>query len=633
MEGFRTWLGGTGAGAELREVDRPAVTATVTEEASPYPAPWIWRLVGGDRNRIVSIDYQPQRDPQGGMEAIEWTTEDGVKCIMSWVEWRVTYRDARGNEVTEPPYGSPAKRLPVYTRLPYPDGTDPKGEAEVARRFATLVKTFCHPVVASMDPNQRDDKLWGKVNDIVATKVFSTDTEKIIDDQKPLTIRFGASKSLTAEVIIPRISRTMMWTGNSYTLQSEQASAVMGQRPVAMSPKLAQALEPTVFGERNKEIRRLQSLPADTITVAEIRSANIEPKAYLQRLQVELEQDLAALEEVGRPLFRDKAWSKGSFAPSPEFSKFVQWHQPSTTRRLLGRFGLGQPTVAEKRTQLEADLQRNDQALQSNQTALSAATGEERTRLEEQQRVLQQTQQAAQQALQQLEIDYSSRKLAMEEPLALMETLQQRIAAKSAQLEQLLTRPVDQGGFGLGDPASPDLTPEERAQWQGTLNTNRATLAGVNQALTTVHNSLQVDTGLDFDQSHHRASINTFNTNLQRIGQSVTDLQSEVPTHIGQARASHQAHRATPPDAALRQAHQANLEILHRDTHNALLLMREIDRDVATIDRLLARSDIAPELVGQLQTTKATLQSYLTPLQRLREEVARNMSTYPLEGG
>ncbi len=132
-----------------------------------YPAPWIWNLIGEDRDNLVSLDYKPVTGPNGGIEIDTWC-QPGKSTHLARirVQWRLCYIDATGREVTK------SRDFLIHTGIPMPSLRDAGKEHELMQRLKLVIAANCVPVVQSMDRSQSRDEFWDRVDDVVAARVF-----------------------------------------------------------------------------------------------------------------------------------------------------------------------------------------------------------------------------------------------------------------------------------------------------------------------------------------------------------------------------------------------------------------------------------------------------------------------------
>lgn len=620
--------GGPGPGFNVQEGD----------EFGNYPAPWIWRLIGGQRDRVVSISYKPVENAQGGVAISKWAMSDTKQCVSLEVDWRLIYLDENGVEHTAPPIDEPARRLPVYTRIPFPDCSDPKKEQEAAKRLDLVTRAYCYPVVASMDPNQKDQALWDNVSDVVETKVFvdySQDkTTNLNYEDNRIRILYGEKHD--KDYSLPEIEsyRRLIFTGNMFSLGPKVVESHAGQRLMQINSKFTPLIEPPIFGDRTIAIRELQAMEPDQITAGLIRDRGIDPKDYLRRLQYEIEQELASCEEARATFIKDKGKNgKPSLGKKyKQFLKSIHTPKPMSTRLLenigLGRFTSQKETYRSQRKTLLERHQAADRAYYAKGEELTAvaigAPGADQqiAQIEQERAQLDSVRQEARKALTELEKTFNKGRSEFEGAIALVETLEQEAQKRQAQLIKLLHSPVDNGGFDINGAPNAHIPEAQRIEWRASLKKNEQGIEHNKECLRVAIKGID-NTGMSFDREKEKVSATSFGTNLSRIGTRMQALTNEIRGLQNRGLASFDAYNlGDPNDAALRKNHVGVLENMHRSSKEASQLLSQVDQDLTALERLITRPDISQADKIALETTKNQLTVHMQGLEEMRHNLS-----------
>ncbi|MDP1836699.1 MAG: hypothetical protein Q8K75_12335 [Chlamydiales bacterium] len=586
----------------------------IIEGAGPgnFPARWVWGLIEKDRNRVVDLSFRPEEGPTGGVRYEKYSMHDpDLDVIMVRLHFRLTYLDKHGAETYED------KEFLMYTRIPYPDETDPQKEAEAAARANLAIRAYTFPVLSSMDPKQRVDELWNSVSDIVEAKVFHvsrSDYDKAKNRFKKAKVYYGGG--LEHNFTLSKVSekRELIFTGKDYCFGPKVTKRNEGQKTMQVDSKYYQTVATPCFNN-NATLHFLQSQSPDDISTALIRAQQMEPKAYLARLRREHERDQAEYDGVKKLLLEPRGWVPSyilhSIKPSPEFSKFQNEISPSIWNRFKRAIGLNQGYEYQKH-KLEKNVQKANNALQQIDAQIAVApsgTQAERDALQtmqDERKALQNNCNDANKALAEADNNFGIEKGKIEGWLGMMEAIHLRMARRLEQMDSLLERTMADGGLGLYEPGSTELDAAERTEWIATLSTInkeiRTNVVYLQRALSSLQGA-----GLDFNEEKQYSS-NALADDIDDIQERVVNLQTLIGDHLDAARTTDAAYRSDTSNVAAKKAHQDAMSVLQGDQDHVRNLVAEIDQDTVSATKLLQRPELDDAQRDRLQICLGNLQ-------------------------
>ena len=509
------------------------------------PAPWIYyKLVNQDRDRVLRIEVDPFRNRANQREVKYWTNNAEIppkECLQLDLVWRVTFKNDEGEiETIE-------RTLPMYTRIPRPPKDDAQAELETARRLTMVTKAYTYPVLASLDPHQKNEQLWKRVTEVCDTELFQAECESKDnsgkDTWKKWKIRYGPKylQTIEGDKIDQRVQllhrENVGWTTGAVVNRQQ---AVTEDKVLQASDRFAHLFDPPRFGEESDAVDALNRRPADELTISEIRRQGLNtPYRYLERLKSEIEHEQNCFSDLRKNMLVKTGQSSKTYKPSEEFEEFLElygygwkqwglnWVMPKNWayrfdeafRGTLERVGLSQHS---KRYQLEK-ISSNEQKLQA---ALRSA--QERKKLfedsiqgipteDEQQRMEQHANEVKQREtqLQQLEGTRLNLKKELQGPrrdwesrVAVLCTLQDQMQERLDHIKALLMKSVDADGWGLED-AHSLLTPDQKNEWHSYLQTMEERLQYQQTAIACAVGALRT-VGIDFSSDQQAASIDSY---------------------------------------------------------------------------------------------------------------------------
>ncbi len=587
-----------------------------------YAAPWIWNLIGGERDNIISLDYKPVTGPNGGIEIESWREEGKTTDLVKIrVNWRVSYIDAHGREMTA------QRDILIYTTINMPSLTDPAAEHEVLQRVKLVVAANCVPIVQSMDPSQRQEAAWKRVDDVVAARVFFPYRDAY-EQQNNLynkaLVLFGTdikhlSCNLTVEVVSKQreviyIPPTAGGRRERYCIGPELTKANEAKKSLVIEDDWADVYQPLSMGTRTQAFEFLKSR-TDRITVPLIRRAGFKrPADYIERLHNEIEYEQKVFFQARANLFEERsslAGIRGRIKATGALAELQNDYASTTKQWFPLLFG---KTHAKQVHVLQANLvQYNGVITKLNDQLLVAVDPVKRNALMQQKKAVQEQYENQRAALDQLEASHGKALGRAEGALTLMISIQQSLEDKRAQLDVLLKgnhpegfQVLDENGALVPGGMLPD---DKKALWiQRIANYNTLIQQGRNN-IAVVKQEFQ-RLSIDFEALKAKASTDEFMNSLAPTRQRVEALLQESNNRLNQMppllRAFQNAHRNDElPQQLLINA----IELLRIDQTKIQTLLREIHVNIDTLDRLqhVETNQLADEALQDLNQCSVNL--------------------------
>jgi predicted nucleic acid-binding Zn-ribbon protein len=627
---------------EFKDVTDPdpsdETALNVTQSAGPdnFPARWVWGLIKKDRTRVVDLSFRPEEGPTGGVRYEKYSMQNpDLDVITVRLHFRLTYLNDKGVEKYKD------KEFVMYTRIPYPDGTDPQKEKEAAVRADLAIRAYTYPVLASMDPKQRVDELWNDVSHIVDATIFHvsrSDYDVQKDRFKKAKVYYG-SRALEYNFTLAKVSekRELIFTGQDYCFGPKVTKRTEGQRPMQVESKFFPSLATPCFNN-NLTLHELQSLPPEEISTGRIRAHGMDPKAYLTRLQREHERDQVEYDRAKKLLLEPRGWVPQylmhSIKPSYEFSKFQSEISPSIWNRFKRAIGLNQG-FAYKKQRFERHAQKSADALAqkdaqiANAPAGTAAEQDALRVLQGERKALQNKSYEAQSALAQLHNEFGKDKGRIEGTVGMMEALHLRMSRRLEQMDTLLENTMADGGMGLNDPGSTELDATERTEWLATLTDMNKDLRRNIVYLQRAINSLQ-GIGLDFNDEKQQVSTNALADDIDSLKARIDTLNTQIGDHLDEASVTHRTYHDDTSNEEAEKEHRDATAVLQSDQDNIRSLIREIDQDIFSANKILARRDLDDGQRDRLEESYQNLEVYRDDLLQADRWVRDGLQRYAL---
>jgi len=527
------------------------------------PAPWIYyRLVNQDRDRVLRIEVDPVRNADNQREIKYWTNtrfNPPRDCLQLDLVWRVTFRNEDGEiETIE-------RQLPMFTGIQRPPKDDADAELEAARRLTMVTKAYTYPVVASLDPHQKDEKLWKKVTDICNTEIFEATSETKDDagkdNWKKWVIHYGANnqETMQGDLIDQRIQLIhqgdLGWTTGPVVHKQD---AVSRDKVLQASDRFGHLFDRPQFGGEDEIAQALDRRSVDTLTRQSIRNAGIgNPYNYLTRIKSEIDHEQGCFSDLRKKMLVKTGMSSKTYEPNMEFNEFLNlygygwkrwgmswimpqkwaYHVDETVRGALGLVGfdghskpyqLNQIAKAEASAQeaLEAARTRQQEFLNSIQ---GMPTADDQTRMEQLAQAVRQREMQLQKlegARLNIKKELNGPRREWESRVAVMCTLQQQMQQRLERLNALLMKSVADGGWGLEEDGSL-LTPQQKDQWHSYLQAMEERLKYQQTAIDCATDVLKA-VGIDFNSDQQAASVDTYFDEIKLLLEQANLYHEEV---------------------------------------------------------------------------------------------------------
>lgn len=588
----------------------------------------------------MNIEWHPETNADGSL-LTEPYADGSAQRIGIQINWTVDYLDERGMCQT----GS--IRMLYHSELSPPKPGDAAAERAVYQRLDLRMRGHCCPVVAALDPNQRVDAAWERVDDIVFAKRFmavDSDSPKERDKGIANVHYEGRDKKLFYFTLAEKMDSARQ------LIYMPDGRAVVGppidsNAPAQPALQVDRPLADLLSGTSNPQVSRLQRMAPNVISRADIAGAGIDPpKNYLTRLGTEIESLVAGAKQAQDNVLEGKRswmtrWIRGKYAHSEAYNELISYRRGVTlwqrVKDLLFwyRIPLVETPLALKQRRLEAattTAERHVQALTARIDALPV--GDAQRALLERERAAANTQLRTERAaLQRFQIERTKEQSKVEGSIATMEALLARMNANIAQLESLLERNEAAGGFGLTDPASRILTDEEKAQWNEKLATLRQSMQEVEEALDYARNSLN-RTGIDIEADRTAASLDNFVARNATFAGAHNELNGRYGAATRAAAFASQEGVATP---ATREALQNAVNGLQQQKESVQRSLNEQRQYHRTLTQLRGQADAATQervrdAIVATQARERDLITWLSTLNNTIRECNLQLNPAPL---